>query len=432
MARQKLTIDRIKKYALSPGKRQDFIWDSEVPALACRVTKGAKAFIFQSMYVGKYIRMTIGSVQDWHVEDARAEARRLQTLIDRGLDPRKEKLKRYEEAEKIDEEEKRGKVTFATAWSEYIEELKTGISYKTKRPYSKRYIIDHENLASRGGEKKSRGNTLTVAGPLAPLLDICLNGLSVQVITEWLQRERNKRPSNTAHAYRLLRAFTRWLNTSDKYANLVSQDTVFSDHVKKLVPSQSAKEGDCLQREQLKSWFSSVKKLSNPIHSVYLQALLLTGARREEMASLRWADIDFQWGSLRIKDKIEGERIIPLTPYLSKLLNSLPRLSDENGENIDWVFSSKTSRSGRITEPRISHNRALKIGELPHVSLHGLRRSFATLAEWVEVPTGVVAQIMGHKPSALAEKHYQRRSIDLLRKWHIKIERWIIEQAEIE
>jgi integrase len=50
---------------------------------------------------------------------------------------------------------------------------------------------------------------------------------------------------------------------------------------------------------------------------------LLTGARREEIASLRWSDVDFKWSSMRIKDKIEGERIIPLTPYVSELLSAL-------------------------------------------------------------------------------------------------------------
>lgn len=53
------------------------------------------------------------------------------------------------------------------------------------------------------------------------------------------------------------------------------------------------------------------------------------------------------------------------------------------------------------------------------------------MAEWVEVPTGIVAQIMGHKPSALAEKHYRRRPLDLLRKWHEKIETWILNEAGI-
>jgi integrase len=42
------------------------------------------------------------------------------------------------------------------------------------------------------------------------------------------------------------------------------------------------------------------------------------------------------------------------------------------------------------------------------LTLHGLRRSLAALTEWLEIPAGVVAQIMGHKPSATAEKHYTR------------------------
>jgi len=65
------------------------------------------------------------------------------------------------------------------------------------------------------------------------------------------------------------------------------------------------------------------------------------------------------------------------------------------------------------------------------VSLHGLRRSFSTLSEWVEVPTGIVAQIQGHKPSAIAEKHYKKRPLDLLRMWHEKIEAWILAQAGV-
>jgi hypothetical protein len=39
---------------------------------------------------------------------------------------------------------------------------------------------------------------------------------------------------------------------------------------------------------------------------------------------------------------------------------------------------------------------------------------------------------MGHKPSAIAEKHYRRRPLDLLRMWHERIEAWILEQAGIE
>jgi hypothetical protein len=50
------------------------------------------------------------------------------------------------------------------------------------------------------------------------------------------------------------------------------------------------------------------------------------------------------------------------------------------------------------------------------------------LSKWVKCPAGVVAQIMGDKPSAIAiaiaEKHYMRRPLDLLRMWHARIEAW--------
>ena len=94
------------------------------------------------------------------------------------------------------------------------------------------------------------------------------------------------------------------------------------------------------------------------------------------------------------------------------------------------VIGEKVSH--RLAQPRIAHTKALTIAGLPHVSLHGLRRSFGTLCEWVEMPSGISAQIMGHKPSALAEKHYRRRPLDLLRKWHDQIEGWILEQAKVE
>jgi integrase len=74
----------------------------------------------------------------------------------------------------------------------------------------------------------------------------------------------------------------------------------------------------------------------------------------------------------------------------------------------------------------------LSVAGLSHVTLHGLRRTFASLAEWVEMPRGVVAQIMGHAPNATAEKHYINRPLELLAVWHGKYEAWTLEQAKIE
>ncbi|QFH70222.1 integrase family protein [Enterobacter sp. E76] len=428
-SRQKLTFERIRRFTLPEGKSQVFLWDTDVTTLACRATSGTKAFVFQSVHAGKTLRMTIGNISDWRIDDARTEARRLQTLIDTGIDPRIAKAEKIAEAESLQAKSRKTKVTFSAAWEDYLKELRTGISAKTKRPYSTRYIADHINMSSRGGESKKRGKGPTAPGPIAYLLDLLLSELTPDHIAAWLSTERLSRPSVTAHAYRLLRAFIKWANYQKKYQGIIPGDLAQDYNVRKMVPISASKAGDCLQKEQLKSWFSAVRTLNNPVASAYLQVLLLTGARREEIASLRWADVDFKWSSMRIKDKIEGERIIPLTPYVSGLLNTLAKATTSDTGTENWVFRSH-SKTGKIIEPRSAHNRALARAELPHISVHGLRRSFGTLAEWVEVPTGIVAQIQGHKPSALAEKHYRRRPLDLLRKWHEKIENWILEQAD--
>ena len=65
------------------------------------------------------------------------------------------------------------------------------------------------------------------------------------------------------------------------------------------------------------------------------------------------------------------------------------------------------------------------------MTLHGLRRSFASLCEWIEMPAGIAAQIQGHAPQGVREQNYIRPPLDLLRMWHVKIEAWILEQAGV-
>lgn len=117
-------------------------------------------------------------------------------------------------------------------------------------------------------------------------------------------------------------------------------------------------------------------------------------------------------------------RVIPLTPFVAQLLATLPRRNE-------WVFSSPNSDTGHITEPNHPHSTACAVAGIDGLTLHGLRRSFKHLTEWLEVPAGVVAQLMEHKPSATAEKHNTVRPLDLLCVHHEKIETWILEQVGI-
>lgn len=422
MSKIKFTTGRIAEFSCPPDKQQVFFWDSESPGLGLRATQGAKSYIFQGKLNGKAIRVTIGDIKTWSIKDAQTEARRLQTLVDEGSDPRQVKAEKIAKAEAAREQAKtnamRNSILVQSVWDEY---LAHHADY-----WGERHLKDHHNLSQAGGQTKKRGTGLTVQGVLYPLLQMRMVEINADVLTDWQKHEAQTRANNARQGFEMFRAFWRWCGQHKDYAALVDVQAVENQDLRKKVPSRKTKKFDVLQRAHLSAWFESVRNLSNPVISAYLQGLLLTGARREELAELKWEDIDFRLGAMWVKDKIDAEgRMIPLTPYLCSLITALPRRNQ-------WVFSSPTADDGKLAEPRIAHNRALDKAGLEHVTLHGLRRTFASLAEWVEMPVGVVAQIMGHAPNATAERHYKSRPLELLAIWHGKYEAWILEQTGVE
>lgn len=428
MKRDRLTPERIRLFSCPPDVKQAFYWDTVSPRLAVRATTAAKSFIFEAKLNRQTIRITIGDVRAWTLADARAEANRLQSLVDQDTDPREQKKERIAASEAKREESRRLVATVGEAWDAYLE---------ARRPrWSARHLQNHKTLAQSGGVKRKSGRhpgeaETTRPGPIHSMLERRLTEIDSSTMKAWLSNEIERGPSQAEQAFRIFRTFIGWCAEHDDYKGAVNADACKAKALREMVPKVRPKD-DVLQKEQLASWFAAVRKIQNNVIAAYLQALLLTGARREELAGLTWDAIDFQWKTIRIHDKVEGERTIPLTPYVAALLAPLPRRKDKEGNALPWVFSSPTAANGRLQEPRKQHVSALEAAGLPHLSIHGLRRSFGTLAEWTEAPVGVVAQIMGHKPSAIAEKHYRRRPLDLLRMWHERIEAWMLEQAGIE
>lgn len=409
------TAPKIKALECEKGKSQTIYWDTKTPSLGVRITPtGNKAFIFQTWFNGTNLRTTIGDVDIWAIDKAQSEARRLKVLTDQGIDPRIEKAKSHAKSKASRLKGTKGLIV----WDEYIK--------ARQHQWGDRHKADHLDMVRKGGGKITRGlrkgqPKTKQKGILLDLLSLPINEITKEKILPWLKREVKARPARARLALSALRAFLTWAGDQNDYKALV--DTTACDRLTKELPPKQAKD-DCLQKEQLKAWFVGVRKINNPVISAYLQVLLLTGARRNELATLQWADVDTQWHTARIRDKVEGNRTIPLTPYVELLINNLKR------EN-KFVFSSLTAKSGRLTEPRKAHQVIIEGAGIPNLSIHGLRRSFGTLAEWVECPAGISAQIMGHKPSAIAEKHYRRRPIDLLRMWHTKIEKFILDEAGI-
>ncbi|WP_300752811.1 integrase family protein [Janthinobacterium sp.] len=432
MKKIKFAAGRVEEFACEDGKSQSFLWDTASPGLGLRVTsKGAKSYIFQGKLDGATIRLTIGDPRTWDIAKAQAEARRLKVLLDNGQDPRKVRedalaaerdARALQEAAVVAEQEKqlRESVTLGRVWPEYIADR---IATR-EAGWSEHHIAAHRKIIQDGGQPRKRSPALTKAGPLWSLSSLRLIDLTNERVEAWAREEAKTRPSSARLAWRLLKAFMNWCASHKTYSSMVTSNPTKSARVRESLGKEKRRH-DVLQREMLQSWFSAVRKIGNPVIAAYLQVLLLTGARREELAALKWADVNFQWGSIKLSDKVEDFRMVPLTPFVAQLLANLPRRNA-------FVFSSPASASGHIAEPRIAHNEAVAVANLPQLTLHGLRRSFATLSEWIEMPNGIAAQIQGHAPQGVREQNYIRRPLDLLRVWHAKIETWILEQARVE
>ena len=424
-SRVRLTAGRVDAFTCPPGKSQAFLWDTDTPVLALRVTPtGRKTYVFESRLQGNTIRVNIGTAAEWLIEKARGEAQRLKMLVDSGTDPRE--LERQQQADRAAAKAAAAvkAVTVGEAWAVYLADR--------RQHWGERHYQDHLKLARAGGEianRGTRGRGVTIAGPLHPLMGLRLQDLAAPVIEAWAAEQAKTRPTPARLSWRLLRAFLAWCAEHPQYAAVVpAQNPAKTRRAREALGKAGVKQ-DALLREQLPAWFAAVRNIGNPAISAYLQTLLLTGARPGEVLALRWEDINTQWRGLTIRDKVEGERVIPLTPYVHQLLAALPRRSE-------WVFAGAVRETGKaaqpIAKPHHAHATACKVAGIEGLTFHGLRRSFKSLTEWLEIPAGVVAQIMGHKPSATAEKHYTVRPLDLLRVHHERIEAWILEQAGVQ
>jgi integrase len=436
----------IARFACPVGVPKAFLRATEPAGLRVRVTaNGAKAFVYEAKLNGRAISRTLGRFPLMTIEEAKADARDLaRTVKNDKLDPRDlDRQQAARAAQAKAEAEARAieraaadaarAVTVAEVWPRYMAEGKP----KRRAAWKPRYVADLQKAASLGGEPRKRGKGTTKPGHLAALMPRPLASFDQDVIREWYAREAKTAPIQAARAVAMFSGFLGWCATKKDLRALVNRNAARASELGDVLPGVN-KRRDALEIDQLPGWFAGTDKLRSRTAAAYLQALVLTGARREEMAALRWADVDFQWQKLTIADKVETTRVIPLTPYVAWLLGNLPRHNE-------WVFASmrrtkarkgvparwvNASASGRIAEPRAPHAEVLADAGIPHVSIHGLRRTFSLLGEAAGAPAGAIAQVMQDKPSAIAEG-YRPRSIDALRPYIAQIERFILDKAGI-
>ena len=428
----KFTLASTKDLKCLEGKQQTLYWDTGIRGLGLRISQtGKKSFFFEGRIHGKTVRYPIGDIScDKAVAIAKED---LAPKFSRGIDPRQEREENRLEHERLRKQKKvqadRERVLVKDAWDDYIEHQKSLMPLKglaKGKKWGERHLQDHLNMTQQGGIPHKRGSKVTVQGVLYPLLQLRLAEITPAVLKDWLNEERKTRPNNARQGFQMFRTFWGWCAKDDRYRAIVNREAVCEDSLLAILPSKnSKKDGDVLRKNNIADWFTAVQKLSNKVISAYLQCLLITGARRGELIALKWSDVDFKAKTVWLKDKIKTEgRYIPLNLYMEQLIDSLPRRND-------YVFSSLEAKEGFITEPRIAHNQAIALAGIPHLSIHGLRRSFASLFIWAEQPDGAGARIQGHAPQSIRDKHYLDIPIELLAKWHNGYVGWLLTEAGI-
>ena len=156
--------------------------------------------------------------------------------------------------------------------------------------------------------------------------------------------------------------------------------------------------------EQLTSFLREAKD-SGVFEMYYIE--LATGLRRGELLGLKWEDIDFEHGDLRVKRqiaRINGE-VVEAPLKTKNAYRTLPLAEDtiavlkeqkKKAGGSPWVFPSPTG--GPISPDSVLHmlHRVLKRAGLPRVRFHDLRHTFATLALQNGVDIKTVSGMLGH------------------------------------
>ncbi|MEL6693574.1 MAG: site-specific integrase [Pseudomonadota bacterium] len=147
--------------------------------------------------------------------------------------------------------------------------------------------------------------------------------------------------------------------------------------------------------EVLKNWESR----ENAKQAVTIIRLLsLTGARRSEISELKWSEIDFDQGFLRLGDTKTGMSVRPISKLALDLLDLQPR------EHEKWVFPASTGPAAYQGLGKIWRQIRSEAG-LEDVRMHDLRHSFASFGAAKGLSLPMIGALLGHKSFATTQRY---------------------------
>lgn len=337
----KKTID-----ALPLPEKNKFIqyYDGKIPGLALYVgSEGTKTFYFYRKYKGQPLRIKIGRYPDMSIESARGKASALNADIANGINPLDEIRKAKKE------------LAFGSLFDEYLT--------RHARPYKKTWDQDQDNYNWYLKHWKNR--------PISRIWKKDIQSLHAK-----LGKENGHYTAN-----RVLFLLSTVFNKGVEWG--------FCDNAN---PAQGVKKFPektrerFLQADELPRFFEALAKEPNDTIRDYFLISLLTGARRSNVLSMKWNEVNLDNATWTIPETKAGRRhLVPLTPEAIEILRNR-----QGKDGSPFVFPS-TGKSGHLGQQHKAWKRILKRAGIDDLRIQDLRR---TLGSW-QAATGASLVVIG-------------------------------------
>lgn len=368
MTTLKITMSLIDK--TNPSTSDQFIWDCEISGFALKVApSGRKTFIMK--YVnqgGRQRKQTIGKYGNLTLEEARKKAKIWRGLIADGKDPAAAK-----DAKKAS---------------------------MTLNEYSKVYFAKAKKKASTmDTDRRNYQNHLQGTLGHLPLPQIDKND-----VRSWYSRLED-RPGAANRTLKLLAAM---LNEAGR------QELRDPTHN----PARSIERYPEVARDRFLTHEELIRlgaaldlvekeRIVHPSIIAAVRLALLTGARKSEILTLKWLQVDFDQSIVWLSDSKVGPREIPLSLAAIRLLQSLPRL-EEN----PYVLPGRLA-GAHLTNPAKGFRKIMDLAGIKNFRFHDLRHTYASHAAMGGLTQPMIAKLLGHKQTRTAERymHFDRAPI---------------------
>ncbi len=359
--------------------------------------KNDKYYSLRYTVDGKQIEHGLGwESEKWNAKKAHNELASLRKAQVTGEGPRtlaekREQAKEQMETEKARlEKEDKESLTFKDIFEDkYLPQAKTEKSLKS--------------INSEQGLFEKWINPVIGDLPLKDVAPINLEKIKKNM------RDAGRAPRSIQYALAVVRQVFNWSYRND----LFDGDNPVS---KIRMPKVENKRLRFLTKEEGDALLIELKSRSQQLHNISLVSLH-TGARADEIFSLKWGDVDIDQGLLRLWDTKNTEsRVVFVTNKIKKMFAGL-----ERRKNKDLVFPDK--KGNKIVQISNSFNKAVDELKLNtdvtdrrmKVCFHTLRHSFASWHVQNGTDLYTVQKLLGQSSFAMVQR-YAHLSPDLLKK----------------